>query len=134
MRYQRAAQPLKLDGPDAARAFFAGCFAESDPARECLWVAHVDRHLNCVHLSRHDGDADSTGLPVKTIMADAALHDSAGILLAHNHPSGDCRPSKADCVATRRLTAAVHAIDCAVMDHFIFAGTESASFRRLGLL
>ena len=134
MRYQRAAQPLKLDGPDAARAFFAGCFAESDPARECLWVAHVDRQLNCIHLSRHEGDAHMAGFPVKTIVADAALHDSAGIILAHNHPSGDSRPSKSDCLATRRLATAAEALGCAVIDHFVFGAADFSSFRKLGLL
>ena len=134
MRYQRAAQPLKLDGPEAARAFFAGCFAESDPARECLWVAHVDRELNCIHLSRHEGDSCSADLPTRAIVRDAAAHGSVGILLAHNHPSGDCRPSRADCLATRKLATAAGALDCEVLDHFVFAGTESASFRGLGLL
>ena len=42
MRYQRAELPLKLDGLAAARDFFSGCFADADPARESLWVAHVD--------------------------------------------------------------------------------------------
>jgi DNA repair protein RadC len=134
MRYQRAAQPLKLDGPDAARAFFAGCFAESDPARECLWVAHVDSQLNCIHLSRHEGGSRSADISMQAIVRDAALSASAGILLAHNHPSGDCRPSRADCLATRRLAAAAEAIDCAVLDHFVFGGTEFSSFHRLGLL
>ena len=94
MRYQRAEQPLKLDGLAAARAFFAGCFAESDPARECLWVAHIDGDSNCLHLSRHEGDACSADLPLRAIVRDAALQGSAGILLAHNHPSGDCQPSR----------------------------------------
>ena len=134
MRYQRAAQPLKLDGPDSARAFFADCFAESDPARECLWVAHVDNELNCIHLSRHEGDSCSADLPTHEIVRDAAVRGSAGILLAHNHPSGDCRPSRADCLATRKLATAAGALDCEVLDHFIFAGTEIASFRQLGLL
>jgi len=134
MRYQRAEQPLKLDGLAAARAFFAGCFAESDPARECLWVAHIDGDSNCLHLSRHEGDACSADLPLRAIVRDAALQGSAGILLAHNHPSGDCQPSRADCFATRRLAAAVRAIDCAVVDHLVFGAGECASFRRLGLL
>ena len=134
MRYQRATQPLKLDGLEAARAFFAGCFSESDPARECLWVAHVDEQSNCLHLSRHDGDACSAHFPHRSIVTDAAAHGSAGILLAHNHPSGDCRPSRADCFATRQLAAAVEALDCAVVDHLVFGGGECASFRRLGLL
>ena len=134
MRYQRAEQPLKLDGREAACAFFAGCLAESDPARECLWVAHVDCDANCLHLSRHEGDANGADFPLRTIVRDAALNGSSGILLAHNHPSGDCRPSRADCLATRLLAAAVGALDCVVVDHLIFGGGDCASFRRLGLL
>jgi DNA repair protein RadC len=134
MRYQRAAQPLKLDGLEAARTFFAGCFAESDPARECLWVAHVDRESNCLHLSRHEGDACSADFPARAIVRDAALHGSAGILLAHNHPSGDSRPSRADCHATRRLTVAVEAMGCRVHDHLVLGHNGFSSFRQLGLL
>jgi DNA repair protein RadC len=134
MRYQRAAQPLKLDGLQAARIFFAGCFAESDPARECLWVAHVDRESNCLHLSRHEGDACSADFPARAIVRDAALHGSAGILLAHNHPSGDSRPSRADCHATRRLTVAVEAMGCRVHDHLVLGHNGFSSFRQLGLL
>ena len=134
MRYQRAEQPLRLDGPEAAARFFASCFAESDPARECLWVAHVDGTANCIHLSRHDGDADQADFPVRQIIAEAARLESKGILLAHNHPSGIPKPSQADCLATRRLATAADALGCRVLDHFVFAGSESASFRSLGLL
>ena len=134
MRYQRAEQPLKLDGLEAAGTFFAGCFAESDPARECLWVAHVDRESNCLHLSRHEGDACSAEFPLRAIVRDAALHGSAGILLAHNHPSGDVRPSQADCIATRRLNIVAEAMGCRVQDHLVFGENEFSSFRELGLL
>ena len=92
MRYQRAELPLRLDGLAAAKAFFAGCFADPDPARESLWVAHVDDQARCVHLSRHDGDWTGTPFPLREIIADAAEHGSAGIVLAHNRPSGDARP------------------------------------------
>jgi DNA repair protein RadC len=134
MRYQRAEEPLKLDGLAAARDFFAGCFAESDPVRETLWVAHVDHASDCVHVSRHQGDESGASFPIRAIVADAARHGSAGILLAHNHPSGDARPSHADCLATRRLACAAGALDCAVVDHLVFAGSDWTSFRRLGLL
>jgi DNA repair protein RadC len=134
MRYQRAARPLKLDGLEAASAFFMSCFAESDPARECLWVAHVDADWNCVHLSRHDGDETGGTFPLRSIIADAALHEAAGILLAHNHPSGDPRPSDSDLSATRRLACAADGIGCVIIDHFVFAGAHWTSFRCLGLL
>lgn len=134
MRFQRAEQPLKLDGPEAARTFFAGCFAESGQHRESLWVAHVDREANCLHVSRHDGDEAGAGFPIRSIVADAALFGSAGILLAHNHPSGDPTPSEPDCRATRRLASVAEAMDCVLIDHMIFAGQQCTSFRSLGLL
>lgn len=134
MRYQRPEPPLKLDGLAAARAFFAGCLADSNPARESLLVAHVDDQSRCLHLSRHDGDETGAFFPLRTIIADAAELGSAGIVLAHNHPSGNPQPSDSDCRSTRRLVAAAEAIDCAVLDHLVFAGNECASFRKMGLL
>ena len=134
MRNQRAEQPLKLDGPEAARIFFADRVSESDPARECLWVAHVDQHGRCLHLSRHIGDEGSTPFPIRSIVADAARFSSSGVVLAHNHPSGRCQPSRSDCIVTRRLASTVQALGCAVLDHLIFADGRSISFRQLGLL
>lgn len=134
MRYQRADYPLRLDGPAAAKAFFAGCFAESDPSRECLWVAHVDERAHCLHVSHHPGDESGAEFPLRMIIADAVRHGSAGVLLAHNHPSGDARPSESDRRATRRLAAAAEALDCAVLDHLVFGDQDCTSFRSLGLL
>ena len=134
MRYQRAELPLKLNGLAAARQFFAGCMADGDLSRESLWVAHVDDEARCLHVSRYPGDETGAAFPVSTIVADAARHGSAGILLAHNHPSGDPRPSESDCRATRRLAAAVEALDCTILDHLVFGGSECTSLRRLGYL
>lgn len=134
MRHQRLEFPAKIDGLTAAREFFAGCMADADPGRESLWVAHVDDQSRCLHVSRHPGDETGVEFPLREIIVDAAQHGSAGIVLAHNHPSGDPRPSDSDCRATRRLAAAVEALDCTVLDHLVFAGAECASLRRMGLL
>ena len=125
---------MKLDSERAARRFFTECFAGNNQSVECLWVAHVDEQARCLHLSRHQGNEDATLFPLRTIIADAARHGSAGLVLAHNHPSGDARPSDADCKATRRLASAAEAIDCAILDHLIFAGEDCSSLRRLGYL
>ena len=134
MRYQRSELPAKLDGLAAATEFFAGCMADTDPARESLWVANVDDQSRCVHLSRHSGDATGLDFPLRDIIADAVRHSSAGMVLAHNHPSGDPRPSESDCRSTRRLVAVAEALDCAVLDHLVFAGAKCTSLRRMGLL
>lgn len=134
MRHQRAELPLKLDGLAAAHEFFAGCLAEEDPKRETLWVAHVDDEARCVHVSCHPGNESQADFPIRKIIADAVTHGSAGIVLAHNHPSGDPRPSDSDFRATRRLATAAEALDCAVLDHLVFGGGECTSLRRLGYL
>ena len=134
MHYQPAALPVKLDGERVARAFFARCFLEADPTAERLFVAHLDEQARCLHLSSHDGDESATHFPFREIISDAASHGSAGIVLAHNHPSGDARPSEADCRTTRRLASAAEALDCTILDHLIFAGDQCTSLRRLGYL
>jgi DNA repair protein RadC len=105
-----------------------------DPTLEALWAAHVDRTRRCLHLSRHPGVEASAPFPLKAIVLDAIEHDSAGILLAHNHPSGDAQPSDSDCRATRRLVTVAEALDCVVLDHLVFAGGHCTSFRQMGLL
>lgn len=134
MRYQRAEPSVKLDGLAAARSFFAGCLAEGDPGREQLWVAHVDDEANCLHLARHDGDETGAAFPIREIIADAVAHGSAGLVLAHNHPSGNAAPSDSDFRSTRRLATAAEALDCMVLDHLIFGGSHCTSLRQLGYL
>ena len=134
MRYQRAELPLKIDGLEAARSFFAGCFADSDPAFESLWVAHVDNDARCLHVERYAGDETGAEFPIRAIISDAAVHGSSGIVLAHNHPSGDPSPSEADCRVTRRLASVAEALDCTGLDHLVFAGAQCTSLRSMGLL
>ena len=124
----------RLNTLGAAQTFFGDCYHGVDPLVETLWVAHLDKANCCVHLSRHDGNSSSAPFPLKTILRDAIELNSAGILLAHNHPSGDPRPSESDLAATRRLVFVSDALDCRVLDHLVLAGDDSTSFRSLGLL
>jgi DNA repair protein RadC len=134
MRYRRADLPLKLDGLATAHAFFAAHFAELGNRHERLLVAHLDEGARCLHVSRFEGGENGMAFPLRAVLLDAAQHGSVALVLAHNHPSGDPRPSIADCRTTRRLVSAAEAIDCAVLDHLIFAGAQCTSFRRVGLL
>lgn len=120
-----------LAGTAATAAFLAGNFQAE---REDLVVAHLDCDARCIELSKYRGVEDSAGLPVRTILADAVRLGSAGIVLAHNHPSGDPTPSQSDLRATRRLANAAEGIDLTILDHLVFAGSDYRSFRRLGLL
>lgn len=136
MKVQTAEAPALLAGHDAACNFFSACFIGPSGANEVLWVAHVDDRARCIHLARYGGGHEGmVDLPVRQIIADAARLGSAGVLLAHNHPSGNPTPSAADCRATRTLALAAEAIDLAVVDHIVFASrNQCQSMRRMGLL
>ena len=134
MRFQRAESPALLDGHEAARRFFASCIQSEGRPRERLWVAHVDEHARCLHIAVYDGEPEFVAMPVRDIIVDAARYGSAGVVLAHNHPSGDATPSTADCLATRKLARAAEAPDLAVLDHLVFAGRGCSSMRQMGLL
>ena len=71
---------------------------------------------------------------MREIFAAALKCDAFGLVIAHNHPSGDPRPSRADIEATRRLAETAAALGICLHDHLIFAGGECCSFRELGLL
>ena len=128
---QRAEIPVALAGVEASRAFLAPCFAG---ALERLVVAHVDGEARCIHLATYDGPLEVLDLPLRTILGDALRLDSAGILLAHNHPDGTALPSATDKLATHNLALAAEAIDRPLLDHLVFAGQQCCSMRRLGML
>jgi DNA repair protein RadC len=64
----------------------------------------------------------------------AIAEAAAGIIVVHNHPSGDPTPSAEDRAATRQLVSAGRLLDVPVYDHVIIAGDRFVSFATAGLL
>jgi DNA repair protein RadC len=64
----------------------------------------------------------------------AIAEAAAGIIVVHNHPSGDPTPSAEDRAATRQLVSAGQLLDLPVYDHVIIAGDRFVSFAAAGLL
>jgi DNA repair protein RadC len=64
----------------------------------------------------------------------AIAEAAAGIVLVHNHPSGDPTPSPEDRAITGQMTAAGRLLGIPVLDHVIVAGDRWISFATLGLL
>lgn len=100
-----------------------------------MMVAHVDQQARCIGLAEYRGEAGHADLPLREILGEAIKLGSAGLVLAHNHPSGDTTPSRADCAVTRRLATAGEAMDLTILDHLIFGQDGNCcSMRRMGLL
>jgi DNA repair protein RadC len=71
---------------------------------------------------------------MRDVFAEALRLGASGMILAHNHPSGECRPSDNDIAATRRLAEVALALDVALIDHLIFTHEAVYSMRAGGLL
>lgn len=80
------------------------------------------------------GTMSTLSLRLRGLLGDALRHDAAGIILAHSHPSGHCRPSGCDIAATRRLADIAKALDIALIDHLIFTSDAIYSMRAGGLI
>ena len=104
-------------------------------ARETVAVVHLgpDQRLLAVTLEE-PAAPDKAELPIRTIIAKALLMGAEGMVIAHNHPSGNPEPSAADEAATRSLASAAAAVGIRLQDHLVFAGGECRSFRELGLI
>jgi len=73
------------------------------------------------------GRADSVEFDQRRILLRAIGRGAMGIIVAHNHPSGDARPSRSDFAATRRLADLAQAFGITLHDHFVVAGGEVRS-------
>jgi len=80
------------------------------------------------------GSFNALSLRMRTLFGEALRLDARGMILAHNHPSGHCRPSGCDIAATRRLAEVARALDIELIDHLIFTHEAVYSMRAGGLL
>jgi DNA repair protein RadC len=116
------------DAAALAEPLLAGAEAEK------IVVIHLTRERRAIGVSQYAGEGRRAELPLRLIVEEALRLNSEGMVVAHNHPSGDPEPSEADLEATRELAATARSLGIALHDHLIFAGGEWRSLRQMGLL
>jgi DNA repair protein RadC len=70
----------------------------------------------------------------REVFKGAILANAASIIVAHNHPSGEARPSEADITVTSKLKEAGRILGIPVEDHVIIGEESFSSFRQEGLM
>ena len=80
------------------------------------------------------GTLDRSVVHPREVFREAASARAAGIVLFHNHPSGDPMPSADDLALTRRLVAAGELMGIDVLDHLVLTATRFVSLREMGRL
>jgi DNA repair protein RadC len=80
------------------------------------------------------GTTTHVDLRINHIVRKAISLASPAFVIAHNHPSGEARPSTQDIEVTRRISSVCKALQIAVYDHIIVTRNGSFSFRRSGYM
>lgn len=80
------------------------------------------------------GGISGTVVDIRIILSIALKCNASGIILIHNHPSGNLIPSEADRVITRKLKNACELIDQTLIDHLIISKHDFYSFKQDGLI
>jgi DNA repair protein RadC len=80
------------------------------------------------------GTIDHTPVYPREVVKRALELGAAALILVHNHPSGDPKPSRDDIEMTREVKAAAEALGITIHDHLVIGRKGHASFRSLGLL
>ena len=80
------------------------------------------------------GTLSETSIYPREVVIYALKHNAAAVILAHNHPTGNAKPSKADMLMTEQLKEVLALVDVKVLDHIIVAERVTLSFLEMGLL
>jgi DNA repair protein RadC len=78
------------------------------------------------------GTLDASVIHPRDVFREAAIDFAAGLVLFHNHPSGDPTPSAEDLQVTRRMVDAGRVMGIEVIDHLVVADSSFFSFRANG--
>ena len=129
-RRRKEAEPTKrikiVSSKDAYR-LLQGDFMDLN--HEELWLILLRRNNEVIKkemLSK--GGISGTVVDTKIIFKRALEETASGLILAHNHPSGNLKPSQEDINLTKRLKEAGKSLDISILDHLIITDENFFSF------
>jgi len=133
MALQPRERPLRLPLPADAAAWLCPRLAPLEV--EELHALYFDRQQQLLHhkaITR--GNAWMTVMDPHQVLREAIRMGAPRLLIAHNHPSGDPRPSPADVDVTRRLARCADVLGLQLIDHIIVAGDRWTSLAAEGVI
>lgn len=98
----------------------------------CVYLDAQNRVID--HEMMFRGSLTQTSVYPREVVKACLAHNAAGVIFAHNHPSGLAEPSQADELLTRTLRQALSLVDIRLLDHFIIGEGPAMSFAERGLI
>jgi DNA repair protein RadC len=135
-RRRKDSEPHKnptISGPDDAYNLLKADLLDLD--HEQFWLLLLKRNnqvIKKVQLSK--GGVSGTVVDTKMIFKEAIESLASGIILCHNHPSGNTKPSEMDIRLTKKLKSAGELMEISILGHLIFTNHGYFSFSDESLL
>lgn len=102
---------------------------------EIFMVIYLDNRHNIIEIEEmFRGTVDKATVHPREVLKNALQHNASAIIIAHNHPSGDTEPSRADIEITKRLKEGLNFVEIRLLDHIIVGSGEGYSFAERGTL
>ena len=99
-------------------------------SQEHLWVLLLTIRNQVLHTEKlYKGSLNASTVRVAEIFKPAIQHNAAGVILVHNHPSGDPGPSPEDVTLTRAVVEAGRLLDIKVLDHLVIGHGKYVSLK-----
>lgn len=124
-----------IDSASVTKEFLLLYFSNLNATREHFVVMFLDSQHRLLKTEvMFQGTLDGAAVYPREVVKRALELNSAAVIFAHNHPSGESSPSSADRRITDKLVAGCQLLDIRVLDHVIVAGAKTYSFAEEGLL
>lgn len=130
---ERLPKEKPLENVAATRRYLLAELAREE--REVFAVLFLNnRHSPLAFEKLFYGTIDACSVHVREVVKRALQLNAAAVIFAHNHPSGEVEPSRADHQITEKLNDALRNIDVRVLDHFVIGGGKTVSMAERGIL
>ncbi len=101
----------------------------SDQLNETLFAIFMNNNHGILAFEKlFNGTINEAPVYPRVIVKKALDYNASAVILAHNHPSGNCEPSRSDIAITRKINEILDIIDVRLLDHLIVTHSECYSF------
>jgi len=102
--------------------------------REEFWIVILDTRNRIKQLVKlYTGTVNASSVRLAEVFRHPIIETSPAIIIAHNHPSGDCNPSPDDIAVTRALVEAGKLLDIQILDHLVIGNGSFVSLKERNL-
>nr|WP_274377130.1 DNA repair protein RadC [Desulfofalx alkaliphila] len=122
-----------INSPDDAAALVMDEMHHLDREHFCAILLNTKNHVLAVE-TISVGTLSSSLVHPREVFKIAIKKSAAGMILLHNHPSGDPSPSKEDIAITKRIMESGEILGVSVLDHLIIGDGKFASLKEKGLM